>query len=93
MVERYISLRDRKKIETHTKYAESERSYIMQRKQEKLYDYYICDYCGEEIKILDKHLDMDGGIATFPMSLTKREKIKVALHNRCLRLAIAEFSK
>ena len=29
-------------------------SHLVNYKKVKLYDYYICDYCGEEIKILKK---------------------------------------
>ena len=45
-------------------------SHLVNYKKEKLYEYYKCDYCGEEIKILkEKQEIMSGGIVTIPQQL------------------------
>lgn len=47
-----------------------EGSHLVNRKVEKEYDYYKCDYCGDEIKILkEKQEIMSGGIVTIPQQL------------------------
>ena len=50
----------------------------------KDYDYYICDYCSEEIRIGDKWNELEGGIVEIPFDLYNKNKIVVALHNKCL---------
>lgn len=62
-------------------------------KETKDYEYYKCDYCGDEIKIIKKHSEMSGGIATLPASLTRMEPIKVVLCNKCLRPVIQELER
>lgn len=87
----YLYLRDRQKIEKHTKYKECERSNVTKSKKEKEYEYYLCDYCLKEIKIKTKKYEMSGGICTIPQSLTKKESLKLVLHNKCLKPAIMEL--
>ena len=59
----------------------------------KMYDYYICDYCGGKIRLDVKQTERDGGIAVFPHSLTKCGELKLALHDKCLNKALKEFEK
>lgn len=49
-----LKLKYRDKPERHTKYEVSDRTanHLVKTEKKKLYDYYICDYCGEEIKIV-----------------------------------------
>lgn len=42
---------------------------LVNRKVKEKYNYYICDYCGEEIKIKKKGNDQDGQFAVFSMIL------------------------
>ena len=50
----------------------------------KDYDYYICDFCNQEIKITDKWEEKDGGIVEIPFNIFNKNKILLALHNKCL---------
>lgn len=68
-------------------------SHLVNYKKEKLYEYYKCDYCGEEIKILEKKQEMTGGVATIPHTVTKRGELKLALCNKCLKPALKEFEE
>lgn len=87
----YIYLRDRQKIEKHTKYKETKTSNVAKSKKDKDYDYFLCDYCAGEIKIKNKKYEMSGGICIIPQSLTKKQSLKVALHNKCLKDAVKEL--
>ena len=87
----YIFLRDRKSIEKHIKFKQIKTSNVVNSKKEKDYEYFICDYCHEEIKIKDKKHEMTGGICIIPSSLTKRQAVKAVLHNKCLKAAIKEL--
>ena len=53
----------------------------------KLYEYYTCAYCGKEIIIGSR----DGGVVDIPDTLTKGTKIKLALHNKCIRPVINQL--
>jgi len=66
-------------------------SHIVQYKKKVLYKYYKCDYCGAEIKILEKRQEMTGGITTLPNSLTRRGEVKMALCNKCLNPVLREL--
>jgi len=66
-------------------------SHLVKHKEEVDYYYYICDYCGEEIKLENKWENKTGGIAELPNSLTNRGKVKIAIHNRCLNNLIKEL--
>lgn len=68
---------------------ENSNSNLVNSKIEKAYDYYICDYCKEEIRLDLK--ERSGGLTTFPHSLTKCGELKLALCNKCLKNAIDEF--
>lgn len=68
-------------------------SHLVKYEEEVEYKYYICDYCGEEIRIANKWENKTGGIAELPNSLTNRGKVKIAVHNRCLRLLLKEIEE
>lgn len=68
-------------------------SHLVNSKPMKEYSYYKCDYCGEEIKILDKKQEMTGGTITFKHILTKHGDIEMALHNKCLKPVLKIFEE
>lgn len=96
---RYNEFLWREKIPKHQKYKESDQDTAKHltksknNKSEKLYDYYCCDYCNDEIKIISKKDEMTGGIVTIPRTLTKKEPIKLVLCNKCLKPVIAEYEE
>lgn len=67
-----------------------EQSSTVKRKVVKTYSYYICDYCGKEIKIEDKWEKRTGGITTLPLTLDIH-KTKLALHNVCFKEVLKEL--
>lgn len=82
----------RNKPEKLTKYEEKEGRHLTKEKPVKLYDYYVCDYCGKEIKIEDKWENQTGGVVKIPQSLSNyRSVFNLALHNDCLKSVIKEF--
>lgn len=80
-----------------TKYKEMQIEYsncnTVNSKKTKMYDYYICDYCGDKIKLNIKKDERTGGIAIIPHSLTKCGEIKLALCNKCLNKTIKDLEK
>lgn len=66
---------------------------VVNSEKTKMYDYYICDYCGEKIRLDVKKTDRSGGIAIIPHTLTKFGELKLALHNKCLNPTLKEFEK
>lgn len=84
---------DREKINKFIKYKPQEKSNVIHKSKEKLYEYYKCDYCGEEIRLDIKPEERSGGIVDFPHTLTKRGKIRLVLHNKCFKKAIEEFTE
>lgn len=70
-----------------------EGSHLVNHKAEKEYDYYKCDYCGDEIKILKERQEMTGGVVTIPNTITRRGAINLALCNKCLKPLLKEFEK
>lgn len=92
--------KNREKPEKFTKYKTEKNHLNSREKQIKDYDYYICDYCGEKIKILENGKNVDGtniatgGIAKFPISLTRmKSTIKLALCNKCVKPVIQQFEE
>lgn len=55
------------------------------------YEYYVCDYCGEHIKIEKDIEKRIGGIVRIP--ITSHKNLVLALHNRCLKSTLAEINK
>lgn len=87
------SVYGREKIPKNVKYKPKpqEGRHLVKYKQEKDYEYYICDYCGAEIKILDKKTEMTGGTVIFPATLTQKDDLRLALCNKCLKPVLKEF--
>lgn len=84
----------RESVPKYVKYKKKpDGSHLVNYKQQKDYEYYKCDYCGEEIIIKDKADEQDGGIAILPNTITNRGNIKIALHNRCLNPLLREIEK
>lgn len=85
---------ERKEIVKHEKLKpKPECSHLVKYKQEIEYKYYLCDYCGEEIRITDKWENKTGGIAELPNSITNRGKVKIAIHNKCLKELTKELER
>ena len=72
---RIQEFKDRVEINKFIKYKCQERSNVIHKNKEKLYEYYKCDYCGEEIRLDVKQEERSGGIVNFPHTLTKSGKI------------------
>lgn len=68
MIDKLYELSTRISVPIYTKMKPKEStSQVINYKKEKLYDYYKCDYCGSEIRILvDKRNEMTGGIVKVP---------------------------
>lgn len=66
---------------------------VVNSEKTKMYDYYICDYCGNKIRLDIKKTERSGGLATIPHSLTKCGELKLALCNKCLKPALKIFEK
>lgn len=82
IVEKQERLIKRGEPEKHIKYKElKERSNVVHQDKEKLYTYYICDFCGKEI-VIEKG---EGGKVEF-------RKMILALHNKCLNPMLKEFN-
>ncbi|MCI8309069.1 MAG: hypothetical protein HFJ45_02425 [Clostridia bacterium] len=88
---------NRAKIEKFEQYKENEsKSYLVKNtKKEKLYDYYICDYCRLPIKFYpnQKSYEREGGKATIPNSLIGKGNIIIMAHNRCIKSLIKEVEE
>ena len=94
MKNRIYNLSNRDKVPVYTKMKPKEEgSHLVNHKAEKEYDYYKCDYCGSEIKILKKRQEMSGGIVTIPHTITKKGKINLALCNKCLNPILQLFEE
>lgn len=84
----------RGKVIKHIKYKEDDDNiarHLVKQKKIKKYEYYICDYCGNEIVIRQQNHKMTGGILEIPESITKTRKIELALCNKCLNSALKEL--
>lgn len=93
MIEKVRQLAERSEIVKYTKYKENneDAKHLVNYKKEKEYDYYLCDYCLKEIKITDKWEERTGGVIELPLELSKRGKVKVAMHNKCLKQFLKEM--
>lgn len=91
--EQYQNLLIRGLPEKQTKYKKSD-NHLTFEKKTKLYEYYICDYCGSEIKIKNKWEKSSGGVILVPPLLIKKPKgITIAVCNRCFNSALKEFEE
>lgn len=90
--ENIMKLKSRKEIIKHIKEIKEETySNLEKSRTIKKYEYYKCDYCGDEIRLDIKRQERSGGIATIPHSITKCGKLELALCNKCLNKVLAEF--
>ena len=80
--EREITLKRRPAPVKHTKY-NSSGSYVVSGNT-KAYEYYICDYCGKEIRIETDILLRSGGTVNY-------RGMTLALHNKCLNPMLKEY--
>lgn len=55
------------------------------------YEYYICDYCGEPIKIETKVDKRKGGTVRIP--IISHKTLLLALHNKCLKPTLKEINE
>lgn len=90
-----IALKYRAKPEKYSKFENDKNiaTHLSRKKLKKIYDYYKCDFCGEEIKIAKKWEEKTGGLVTLPETLTQSVPVIVALHNKCLKGALKEFEE
>ena len=89
-----LDIKNRKEPIKHTKLQHvEEKNNLVKRKSDKLYDYYICDYCGAEIRLDIKQTERSGGIAILPNSLTKCGELKVVLCNKCVKDVLKQLEK
>lgn len=87
-------LRDRKEPQKYTQMlVKNQTSNVVNSKKTKLYDYYVCDYCKDQIRLDVKQTERSGGIITIPHSLTKCGELKLALCNKCLKPVSKELEK
>ncbi len=67
--------------------------HLVNKKVKEKYKYYMCDYCGQEIRIADKWAERTGSKVTIPSSITKQGEIVLALHNKCLKPMLKELEE
>ncbi len=85
----------RESPEKFKKYKQNNSSHLSKSK-EKLevdYNYYICDFCGKEIRIEKDWEKRTGGTYKVPMSIWPRGSLKIAVHNSCLEATIQEIEE
>lgn len=78
-------------VPKYKKLKKYETNHLTNTKKEIEYEYYICDFCKNEIKIQKKLYEQSGGIVSIPASITCKQAIKLALCNGCLNKVLAEF--
>ncbi len=88
IVEKMRLIKNRGKV---PKYTEFESDKVGHGK--KLYEYFICDYCGDKIILSEPKHQRTGGTVKLSYVLTKSETVEVALCNKCVVLALKEFEK
>ena len=96
ILNRYEEFRDREKPIKQTKVIKEDTgigTHLVKAKIKEKYSYYICDYCGEEIKIEKDISKRTGGTCYLPGCLTNKAPIMVALHNKCFKPVIEEFKE
>ena len=94
IINKLSELQTRKEIPKYEKIEiQNEKSNVVKTERKKLYQYYKCDYCNDEIRLDMKPTERSGGIVSFPHTLTKSGKLDLVLCNKCLKNAIREFSK
>ncbi len=93
MIEKVRQLAERSEIVKYTKYKENnnDAKHLVKYQKEKDYEYYLCDYCYKEIKIANKWEERTGGVIELPLEFSNRGKVKVAMHNKCLKQFLKEM--
>ena len=87
-------LKYRKEPQKYTQMlVKNESSNVVNSAKTKMYDYYICDYCKDKIRLDIKKTERSGGIATIPHTLTRCGELRLALCNKCLIKAIQEIER
>lgn len=86
--EKIKDIEHRGKVPKYAEFLNDDRGY-----RRKAYDYFICDYCGERIILSEPKHQRTGGTTKLSYILTKRETVEVALCNKCVKPALAEFER
>lgn len=87
-------LKNREKVIKYTKYIKNtSKSNLVNHRKKKDYDYYICDYCKDEIRLDLKQYERSGGIVILPHTLTKCGEVTVALCNKCVKKVQKELEE
>lgn len=84
----------REKPEKQIKYSENVgiARHLSNTNKTKLYEYYVCDNCGCEIKVEKKWEDKKGGLLMIPKTLSKKNKtFCIAVCSKCLNKVLKEF--
>jgi len=92
---RIRQLQVREMPEKHVKYKEPKDKrgiHLTGKEKKKDYEYYICDYCGEEIRLEKQWDNKSGGIIQVPTSITGIGSVTLALHNKCLQPVLDDFN-
>ena len=66
-------------------------AHLSNTKKKEEYQYYTCDYCGEEIRIEKDTTKRTGGLCVIPYSFTRGVEIELALHDKCLNPVLREL--
>lgn len=92
-----ININDLKYRKEPPKYTETmkkdEYCNVANTKKIKKYEYYVCDYCKDHIRLDKKKYERSGGIAIIPHSLSKCGELKLALCNKCVKDAVQEIER
>ena len=89
--ENILKFQTRKNIPTYSKEIKMDQSNLVNSKKKKLYDFYKCDYCNDEIRLDKKESERTGGIIDIPHGITKSGKVRLVLCNKCLKKVLKEF--
>ncbi len=89
-----INLANREEVPVYEKLEEKQAgSHLVNYKRKKIYYYYKCDFCGNEIRIYKNKRNMSGGIVTIPYTITKCKSLDLALCNKCLKPMLKIFEE
>lgn len=94
IVSRINELILREKPEKQIKYSEDSgiAKHLTSTTRTKLYEYYVCDNCGCEIKVEKKWENNKGGLLMIPKTLSKRNKVfYIAVCSKCLNKVLKEL--
>lgn len=88
------NLKYRKEPQKYTQMlVKNQNSNLVNSEKTKLYDYYVCDYCQDQIRLDIKKTERSGGIAIIPHTLTRCGELRLALCNKCLIPTIQEIER